>query len=152
MIDWPLLSFLIWLPMIGGFGVLLVGERRARQFALAVSLVVFLASLPLYFFYDAAEGSMQFIESVPWVDAFGIRIGYDLGVDGISIALLLLNTFRRCTHHDNGTDIFILLNQSKRAATGRGPDETIDCCFERSHGCMIAFAFIIININPDCGF
>lgn len=93
MIDWPLLSFLIWLPMIGGFGVLLVGERRARQFALAVSLVVFLASLPLYFFYDAAEGSMQFIESVPWVDAFGIRIGYDLGVDGISIALLLLNTF-----------------------------------------------------------
>ena len=95
MTDWPILSFLIWLPMIGGVGVLIVGDRYgARQAALLIALLTFLSSLPLYFYYSPTEdGGMWFTENVPWVDAFGITVNYALGVDGISIPLILLNTF-----------------------------------------------------------
>ncbi|HPY42664.1 MAG TPA: NADH-quinone oxidoreductase subunit M, partial [Thiolinea sp.] len=53
----------------------------------------FLISLPLYFGYDAAAGTMQFTENLKWLDSLGIHVNYDLGVDGVSIALILLNTF-----------------------------------------------------------
>ncbi|MGB3916745.1 MAG: NADH-quinone oxidoreductase subunit M [Thiothrix litoralis] len=92
MLDLPILSFLIWLPIVGGMGVLIVGDRSgAKQFALGIALLTFLLSLPLYTGFDPTTPAMQFVESIPWVEAF--KINYHLGVDGISMPLILLNTF-----------------------------------------------------------
>ena len=90
--DLPILSFLIWLPIVGGLGVLIVGDRfGAKQFALGVALVTFLLSLPLYVGFNAADAGMQFVEKYLWIDTFNIH--YHLGVDGLSMPLILLNTF-----------------------------------------------------------
>ncbi|WP_287600963.1 NADH-quinone oxidoreductase subunit M [Thiothrix sp.] len=92
MFDLPILSFLIWLPIVGGLGVLIVGDRfGAKQFALGVALVTFLLSLPLYVGFNAADAGMQFVEKYLWIDTFNIH--YHLGVDGLSMPLILLNTF-----------------------------------------------------------
>lgn len=90
--DLPILSLLIWLPIIGGMGVLIVGDRSgARQFALGIALLTFLLSLPLYTGFNVATAAMQFEELIPWIETF--KIHYHLGVDGISMPLILLNTF-----------------------------------------------------------
>ncbi len=92
--SWPLLSLLIWLPVIGGFLTLAIGRDRptlARGFALLVALATLAASVPLYTGYDAASPALQFVESRAWIPAWDIR--YALGVDGISVALILLTTF-----------------------------------------------------------
>lgn len=92
MLDLPILSFLIWLPIVGGMGVLIVGDRAgAKQFALGVALLTFLLSLPLYSGFDSTTPAMQFVELIPWVEAFNIN--YHLGIDGLSMPLILLNTF-----------------------------------------------------------
>lgn len=92
MFDLPILSFLIWLPIVGGLGVLIVGDRfGAKQFALGVALVTFLLSLPLYVGFNAADAGMQFVEKYLWIDTFNVH--YHLGVDGLSMPLILLNTF-----------------------------------------------------------
>ena len=90
----PLLSLLIWAPILGGVFVLLVGERQreaARLFSLVVSTLVFLLSTLLYFRFDATTVLMQFVEYSGWVETFNIN--YHLGVDGISAPLILLTTF-----------------------------------------------------------
>ena len=90
----PLLSILIWLPILGGVAVLAVGDRRAalaRQLALGVSLLAFVASLPLWIRFDPTTAAMQFTERAPWIPAFDAW--YHLGVDGISMPLILLTTF-----------------------------------------------------------
>lgn len=92
MLDLPILSLLIWLPILGGVGVLIVGDRAgARQFALGIAVLTFLLSLPLYLHFDKATAAMQFVELIPWIEAF--KVNYHLGVDGISLPLVLLNTF-----------------------------------------------------------
>jgi NADH-quinone oxidoreductase subunit M len=92
MSNWPLLSLLIWLPILGGFATLAFGERAgaARGFALLVALATLALSLPLYTGLDLGSAAMQLVEDRPWIEAFGIR--YHLGVDGISVALILLTT------------------------------------------------------------
>jgi NADH-quinone oxidoreductase subunit M len=87
-----LLSLLIWLPILGGFATLAFGERAgaARGFALLVALAALALSVPLYTGFDASSAAMQFVQDTPWIDAYGIR--YHLGVDGISVALILLTT------------------------------------------------------------
>ncbi|MEZ5538228.1 MAG: NADH-quinone oxidoreductase subunit M [Thiolinea sp.] len=93
MSEWPILSFLIWLPVLGGIGVLILGDRAgAREGALVFAVLTFLSSL-LLLTYDSASGQMAFTEERQWIDAFGLQINYMLGADGISIPLLLLNTF-----------------------------------------------------------
>jgi NADH-quinone oxidoreductase subunit M len=92
--DWPILSTVIWLPIIGGFLVLASGDRApdvSRWLALLVALLTFLLSIPLYTSFDTATASMQFVENVPWIPGFDIN--YHLGVDGISMPLILLTTF-----------------------------------------------------------
>ena len=93
--DFPLLSLVIWLPILGGIGVLVLGDNNdglnAKRGALAVSLVTFLASLWLYVGFDLSTAAMQFETNVSWVRAFDIR--YHVGIDGISLPLILLNTF-----------------------------------------------------------
>ncbi len=92
--DLPLLSLIIWLPVLGGIWVLAVGEREAttaRSIALVVSLLTFLLSLSLYFEFDTTTHAMQFTEKYSWIPAFNIY--YHLGVDGISMPLIILTTF-----------------------------------------------------------
>jgi NADH-quinone oxidoreductase subunit M len=95
-----LLSILIWLPIIGGLGVLAWGDdgdaasARAgsmRMMALVTSLLTFLISVYLYLAFDGGTAVMQFVEKVSWVDALNVQ--YYLGVDGISVPLMLLTTF-----------------------------------------------------------
>ena len=90
----PLLSLLIWAPILGGIFVLLVGKQQweaAKLFSLVVSSLVFLLSTLLYFRFDSTSVLMQFVEYSVWIDTFNIN--YHLGVDGISVPLILLTTF-----------------------------------------------------------
>ena len=90
--DWPLLTLVIWLPIIGGLAVLAVGDKHgAKPAALLVAVATFLISLPLYTLFDPLTAEMQFVESEEWIPAFHIM--YYLGIDGISMPLILLNTF-----------------------------------------------------------
>ena len=94
MFDVPLLSLVIWVPIAGGCWVLLAGERSAptaRGIALVVALLTFVLSIPLYAGFDVTTHLMQFEERTVWIEAFDIH--YHLGVDGISMPLILLTTF-----------------------------------------------------------
>ena len=92
--SWPILSMTIWLPIIGGLMVLGSGDKSpgvTRWLALFVSVLTFLVSLPLWGGFDVSTAAMQFEEFAPWIPAFGIN--YHLGVDGISMPLIILTTF-----------------------------------------------------------
>jgi NADH-quinone oxidoreductase subunit M len=92
--DMPLLSLVIWLPIVGGGLLLALGERRVdavRWLALAVSLLTLIVSLPLFTEFDRSTAAMQFVERAPWIRQFNVE--YYLGVDGISMPLILLTTF-----------------------------------------------------------
>jgi NADH-quinone oxidoreductase subunit M len=90
-----LLSLAIWVPILAGVLVLaLGGDQRAplqRQIALAGSILGFLVTLPLYTNFDARSAAMQFVELAPWIETFNVN--YHLGVDGISVLFILLNSF-----------------------------------------------------------
>ena len=89
----PLLSVLIWLPILGGAATLMVGNGRpqlARWLALAVAVLTLVASIPLFSGFDLANAGMQFVEQHAWIPAYDIR--YHLGADGISVALIGLTT------------------------------------------------------------
>jgi NADH-quinone oxidoreductase subunit M len=89
-----LLSLAIWVPILGAVPVFLLGSERrclVRWLALAVAVAGFLVTLPLYTGFDVQQGGMQFIEQLPWIPRFNIQ--YLLGVDGISMPLILLNSF-----------------------------------------------------------
>nr|WP_298152845.1 NADH-quinone oxidoreductase subunit M [uncultured Pseudoxanthomonas sp.] len=93
MSNWPLLSVLIWLPILGGALVLALGNARAgaaRWLGFAVAVLTFVFSLGLLSGFDYADPGLQFIESRAWIPSFDIH--YNLGADGIAVALLLLNT------------------------------------------------------------
>ena len=89
-----LLSVLIWLPVVGGVAVLALGDRQlvvARWLALAVGLATFLASIALYTGFAAGSFAWQFVERTGWINS--LHSDYYLGVDGISLPLILLTTF-----------------------------------------------------------
>jgi NADH-quinone oxidoreductase subunit M len=90
----PLLSFVIWLPIVGGLIILADSEREGsnpRPMALAFAMVTFLVSLLLYSGFDTGTAAMQFQEKASWISAF--EVYYHLGVDGISMPLIILTTF-----------------------------------------------------------
>jgi NADH-quinone oxidoreductase subunit M len=92
MFDGYLLSVLIWLPILGGILTLFAGDNvAARPVALVVSVVTFLISLLLWTGFNTQGYQLQFVELIPWIETF--KINYSLGVDGISMPLILLNTF-----------------------------------------------------------
>ncbi len=92
MFDGYLLSVLVWLPILGGMLTLLIGDRFAtRPVALIISVVTFAISLLLWTGFNAKGYQLQFVELIPWIENF--KINYHLGVDGISMPLILLNTF-----------------------------------------------------------
>lgn len=88
------LSLVIWLPILGGLTVLLIGEEhasRARWVSLLIALLAFIVSLPLYFQFDPSFEGMQFVERYIWSEKLGTS--YYLGADGFSVPLVILNTF-----------------------------------------------------------
>ncbi len=91
----PVLSMVIWLPILGGLLTLALGRfggpRPSPLGALGVSVLTFLVSLPLYFGFDTTTFEMQFSERVSWIEAFNVY--YHLGIDGISMPLVILTTF-----------------------------------------------------------
>jgi len=93
-LNWPILSILIWLPILGGLTVLAVGDQRAalaRLLALVISAVTFVFSILLVISFDPSSAAMQFSEFEPWITTFSVN--YHLGVDGFSVPLILLTTF-----------------------------------------------------------
>jgi NADH-quinone oxidoreductase subunit M len=91
--EWPILSLLIWLPILGGFLTLTAGRDApavALRLGLAVAAATFGASLLLWFGFERGTAEMQFQEFTPWIAAFNVN--YHLGVDGISMPLILLTT------------------------------------------------------------
>jgi NADH-quinone oxidoreductase subunit M len=82
--------FLVWAPLLGMVVVMLGPAERAKEIALAIASLVFLVSAPLWFAFNPASGSFQFQSSLPWIRQWGIS--YSVGVDGISILLILLTT------------------------------------------------------------
>jgi len=88
-----LLSLAIWIPILGAFVVFAAGNEKklARWAALAVAIAGFLVTLPLYLNFDVTQAGMQFVEQRPWIPRFNIE--YFLGVDGISMLFILLNSF-----------------------------------------------------------
>jgi len=92
-----LLSLAIWIPIVGALFVFAVGSERpeqrriARYLSLAIALAGFVVTLPLYLGFDTAQAGMQFVERAPWIPRLGIE--YFLGVDGISVLFLILNSF-----------------------------------------------------------
>ncbi len=94
MIDWPILSVLVWLPIAIGVVLLALGERAVvagRWLALLGSLATFVLSLPLWMNFDVTTAAMQFVEYREWINAFNAT--YHLGVDGFAMPLVVLTTF-----------------------------------------------------------
>ena len=87
-----LLSAAIWIPILTGVILLAVGnDRRAdlvRAVALIGSLLGLLVTIPLYTGFDSASDQLQFVERMPWIERYGIS--YYLGIDGLSIWMVLL--------------------------------------------------------------
>ncbi len=95
MSGFPLLSLAIWVPIFSGLVILLTGSDRnapfARMLALLGAAAGFIVTLPLYSGFDIATPAMQFVELSPWISRFNIN--YHLGVDGISMLFVILNSF-----------------------------------------------------------
>ena len=95
-----LLSILIWLPIAGGILLLAIGDDEEtgssrsvtmRIVALSTSALTFVISIALFKWFDNSTGAMQFVERSSWIPA--LDSWYYLGVDGISVPLILLTTF-----------------------------------------------------------
>ncbi len=91
----PLLSLAIWVPI--GFGVLVLatGSDRnahmARVLALIGAVLGLLVTLPLYMGFSPALGGFQYVQKLEWIET--LNVNYHLGIDGISLLLILLNSF-----------------------------------------------------------
>jgi len=90
-----LLSWIIFLPVIGIVVIALLpkpSQKTVKWIALIAALASFIVSMAVFFMFNkAAAGTMQFVEKVPWIPA--INSNYSLGVDGLSLPLVILMTF-----------------------------------------------------------
>jgi len=91
----PYLSLAIWVPIVAGLLVLAVNRDRdaaaARWLALVGAVAGFAVTIPLYVHFELGTSEMQFHEAIEWIPRFNVN--YLLGVDGISVLLVLLNSF-----------------------------------------------------------
>ena len=91
----PLLSLAIWVPILAGLAVLAAGgegnARNQKWIALGGAAIGFLVTLPLYTRFDLQSSGFQFTEKEIWIERFNVY--YHLGVDGISVLFVLLNSF-----------------------------------------------------------
>jgi NADH-quinone oxidoreductase subunit M len=94
MASWPILSVIVFLPIVGAIFIAFLrddeaGLRNARWVALWTTLVTFVISLILIWRFDTTSADFQFLEKHPWL---GGAINYSLGVDGISLPFVILTT------------------------------------------------------------
>src|SRR5579864_1923021 len=93
--NFPILSLLIWLPIIGAIPVLMLRGEKNENKARWLSLLIALASLAicawLVWQFNDSTAAMQFRERFDWIPA--LHVNYDIGVDGISLPLIVLTTF-----------------------------------------------------------
>jgi NADH-quinone oxidoreductase subunit M len=91
----PYLSLAIWVPIVAGVAVLVLHRdsdaSRARWIALVGALAGFVVTLPLFLHFDTSTSALQFVERGEWIPRFDVW--YFLGVDGISVLFVLLNSF-----------------------------------------------------------
>ena len=89
-----MLSALIWIPMLAAALIGLwpgaIGSKIVRNVAIAIAGITFILSVILAAQFDASTSQLQFSQFVPWIDALGLN--YNLGVDGLSLPLVILNT------------------------------------------------------------
>ncbi len=96
MSDWPILSLVTFLPLVGATFILIIrGDeavvaRNARSTALWTSLITFALSVLLFTGFDTTTAKFQFVEKAEWITSWGIT--YHMGVDGISVFFVLLST------------------------------------------------------------
>ncbi len=88
--DWAL-HVILWLPLVGMAIVMLGPVERAKDLAFGVALLQLICAIPLWFAFNAASSAFQFSAAVPWIESWGIY--YRVGIDGISVLLVLLATF-----------------------------------------------------------
>ncbi|MGB2867973.1 MAG: NADH-quinone oxidoreductase subunit M [Bacteroidota bacterium] len=94
MLSQYILTLIIFLPLVGALALFLVDKEKAgaiKTVGFVFTLLTFLVSLVLYFEFDPANAGFQFILQVPWIS--GINISYFVGIDGMSLLLILLTTF-----------------------------------------------------------
>jgi len=95
MLGFNLLDLAIWIPILSGVAVLAIGSDRnagaARLIALVGAVLGLVVTLPLYTGFDPQASGFQFTQITPWIDTFNVN--YHLGIDGISLLLILLNSF-----------------------------------------------------------
>lgn len=93
--QFPILTTLIWLPLIGAVLALFTGGDKnantARTIAIVVTVINLLLCIPLYLNFDPSRFDMQFTEDHLWIRAY--QIHYALGVDGISLIMVMLTNF-----------------------------------------------------------
>jgi NADH-quinone oxidoreductase subunit M len=90
----PILTLLIFLPMLGIALIMMLDRENQwviKGATMAVCVVEFLISLPLWFGFNSNTAAMQFVERYDWLPSYGIS--YNIGIDGISLLLVLLTTF-----------------------------------------------------------
>jgi len=96
MIEWPLLSFTIFIPLLGSLIILFIKEEESsseniKWAAFFIALGTFILSCLIWFLFDPAINSYQLVEKYKWFNDFNFH--YHIGVDGISLFMILLSTF-----------------------------------------------------------
>ncbi len=92
--NFPIVSWIVFLPLLGAVLIAFLGKEKKemiRSVALFVLFVDFFLSLLIWFAFDSSTAAMQFVERHSWVESLGIN--YLVGIDGISILLIMLTTF-----------------------------------------------------------
>src|SRR5438093_1117119 len=90
----PVLSLILWLPLLGILALLVTPRASAWQhfwISFGTTAASFIVALSTFIYFDLGRRQFQFVESVPWIPSLGIS--YTLGIDGISTWLMLLSTF-----------------------------------------------------------
>jgi len=93
-VGFPIVTVIAFFPLAGAILLLFVPrakEEFLKRMALVISLVEFIISLPLFIWFDEGAAGMQFVERIPWIPEWGVH--YFVGIDGISLLLVLLTTF-----------------------------------------------------------
>ena len=92
LINSHILSFLIFAPLLAAFVILLLPSvAAARIFAMATAVLGLLGGLHVWYWFDGTSAAIQFVESYEWIPSLGVK--YIVGVDGLSLLLLVLTTF-----------------------------------------------------------
>ncbi len=92
MFETHFLTYIIFTPLVGAIILLLVGsDKLVKSLSILFAAITFVFSVLLYLNFDASKPGFQFVEKVPWI--YSLNVSYHLGIDGISLLLIVLTTF-----------------------------------------------------------